>query len=111
MSDPYAPSDALRMARQWIETGQPERALTNLQKRLDATPQEARSSALRDLAWAHWWLELQDKAIAGFQAALDAIAPNEADRTVAYLASRDLGLAFASVMKFEDAVKDLERAN
>lgn len=110
MSDPYAPSDALRMARQWIETGQPERALTNLQKRLDATPTAGRSAALRDLAWAHWWLELQEKAIAGFRAALDAVGPDEGDRTVAYLASRDLGLALASVMKFDESLKALERA-
>lgn len=111
MSDPFAPSDALRMARQWIESGQPTRALANLQKRLEDSDETLKAPALRDLAWAHWWVDQPEKAVGFFEKALAAIPESHSDRTVAYLTARDLGLGFASLMKFEEALVALERAS
>ena len=68
MSDPFAPSDALNMARQWIESGQPSRGIAQL----EATVLEKKSSsgALRDLAWGLWWVERQTEAVAQMQKAV-----------------------------------------
>ncbi len=111
MSDPFAPSDALRMARQWIESGQPSRALANLTRRLEEAGADDRPSALRDLGWAEWWVEKPERAVELFQQALAAIPDSVPDRTIAYLTARDLGLGRASLLQFEPALSALERAS
>ncbi len=105
LSDPFAPSDVLNMARQWIESGQPTRGIAQLEAQVSEP--ESTAGAFRDLAWGLWWVERQAEAVAQMQKATRC---ENTGPIIAYLAWRDLGLMRASVHQFEESLQALEMA-
>ena len=106
MSDPFAPSDNLRMARQWIESGQVGRGLAILEEAVSVAPES--SVSLRDLAWGFWWIERQNDALIRMDQAAKLAG---SDPVIAYLSWRDLGLILASLRRFEESLDALEKAS
>lgn len=106
MSDPYSPSDNLRMARQWIESGQVGRGVAQLESAVAESPDSC--GPLRDLAWGLWWVERQNDALNRMSQAAQFA---KVDPVSAYLSWRDLGLMRASVHRFEESLAALEKAS
>lgn len=105
MSDPYAPSDTLRMARQWIESGQVGKGIARLEAAVGEAP--GLPGPLRDLSWGLWWIERQTDAVARMEQAAGLATP---DPILAYLSWRDLGLMRASIHRFDESLEALEKA-
>ena len=106
MSDPFAPSDQLRMARQWIESGQPGKGLAQLERAVYDSLEM--SGSLRDLAWGYWWVERQNEAVNRME---QSARRANGDPVLSYLCFRDLGLMLASIHRFDESLRALEKAS